>query len=87
MSGMAIVGYRQLTAADVALINEGNALAEQVGEYVQRLRDTGADLTDQNTGDTAWGGTLDQRWISIGATHLQQGFMALTRAIAKPESF
>jgi hypothetical protein len=27
------------------------------------------------------------RWISIGKTHLQQGFMALTRGIAKPETF
>jgi hypothetical protein len=29
----------------------------------------------------------DQRWLAIGATQLQQGFMALTRAIAKPEFF
>lgn len=30
---------------------------------------------------------LDQRWVSIGATHLQEGFMALTRAVAKPDFF
>ena len=30
---------------------------------------------------------LDQRWVSIGATELQQGLMALTRAIAKPTFF
>lgn len=29
----------------------------------------------------------DGRWISIGQTHLQQGLMALTRAVAKPTSF
>jgi len=30
---------------------------------------------------------LDQRWVGIGQTNLQQGLMALTRAIAKPGSF
>lgn len=29
----------------------------------------------------------DQRWVSIGATHLQEGFMAVMRAIAKPTTF
>ncbi len=30
---------------------------------------------------------LDQRWISIGETHLQQGLMALRRAVARPDVF
>ena len=29
----------------------------------------------------------DKRWVAIARTHLQEGFMALTRAIAKPTSF
>jgi len=29
----------------------------------------------------------DKRWLAIGTTDLQKGFMALTRAIAKPTSF
>lgn len=29
----------------------------------------------------------DGRWLSIGRTNLQQGFMALTRAVTKPEGF
>ncbi len=27
------------------------------------------------------------RWIAIGKTHLQQGLMALTRSVAKPDFF
>lgn len=27
------------------------------------------------------------RWLAIGQTDLQQGFMALIRAIARPETF
>ena len=30
---------------------------------------------------------LDQRWLSIGATDLQTGLMALTRAVAQPTFF
>ena len=30
---------------------------------------------------------VDQRWVSIGATDLQKGLMALTRAVAKPTFF
>lgn len=30
---------------------------------------------------------VDGRWVSIAKTHLQQGFMALTRAVAQPDFF
>ena len=30
---------------------------------------------------------LDKRWVAIGTTNLQQGFMALTRSIAQPTTF
>jgi hypothetical protein len=68
-----ITGYRQLSAEEVALMNEGKALAEACGIYVEKLR----------TGTLP----LDQRWISIGATDLQRGFMAVIRGIAQPTTF
>jgi len=73
-----ITGYRQLTEAEVALMNEGKALAEQCGAYIAKLRK----LTPENTDDP-----LDQRWISLGATDLQRGFMAVIRGIARPTTF
>ena len=71
-----ITGYRQLSEAEAALMNEGKALAEQCGAYIAKLR-------------TYDGGVapLDQRWISIGATDLQRGFMAVIRGIAQPTTF
>lgn len=30
---------------------------------------------------------IDQHWLAIGQTHLQQGFMAVQRAIVRPEGF
>ena len=74
-----ITGYRQLTEAEVALMNEGKALAEQCGAYIEKLRS----LPNPTHAQPA----LDQRWISIGATDLQRGFMAVIRGIAQPTSF
>ena len=61
-----------LDAAENAARSVVNEVAADVGRLVEGLRANKA---------------LDQRWISIGATELQQGFMALTRAIAKPDFF
>ena len=33
-----ITGYRQLSEAEVALMNEGKALAEACGAYIAKLR-------------------------------------------------
>ena len=82
-----ITGYRELSRAELDLINEAKALAEQCGEYIAKLR------RHQQTGSNPVLGSpselppLDQRWISIGATDLQRGFMAVIRGIAQPTTF
>ena len=50
-------------------MNEVKMKGAEIGELVEKLR-VNKDF--------------DQRWVSIGATELQQGLMALTRASAKP---
>ena len=67
-----ITGYRQLNETEAALINEIKAHGESLGALVAKLRGTEG---------------LDGRWISIGATDLQTGLMALTRAVAQPTTF
>lgn len=81
----AIAGYRTLSAHEIALINEGKALAEQCGAFVAKLR-TYADVA-RKTDVQQLTPPLDQRWISIGATDLQRGFMAVIRGIAQPTTF
>lgn len=71
-----IKGYRELTQEEIDLMNEIKELGEEVGLMVRRLN-----------GEPGGPTNADQRWVEIGKTHLQQGFMALTRSIAKPESF
>ncbi len=67
-----ISGYRDLNEGETALINEVKAKGVELGELVAKLR---ADPT------------FDQRWVSIGATDLQTGVMALVRAVARPTFF
>lgn len=67
-----IKGYRDLTQAEIDAMNAVKEKAEEVGRLCDHLRSQEG---------------LDQRWVSVGVTDLQKGFMALTRAIAKPETF
>jgi len=78
-----ITGYRQLSQEEVALMNEGKALAEQCGAYIEKLRNH----VPANDPRIVAGSSLDQRWISIGATDLQRGFMSVIRGIAQPTTF
>lgn len=91
-----ITGYRQLSKEEVALMNEGKALAEQCGAYIKKLREyipsghtdvTTNETSDIDPGRFKPGASLDQRWISIGATDLQTGFMSVIRGIAQPTTF
>lgn len=81
----AITGYRKLNDAEVALMNEGKALAIQVGNFIEKVRGTPkAPVPEPVAGDLP---SHDPRWLAIGQTQLQQGFMALLRSIAQPTTF
>ena len=67
-----ITGYRELSQQEIDDMNAVKAMARDVGAMIEELQ--------QNKG-------LDQRWVAIAKTHLQQGFMAATRSIAQPEFF
>lgn len=67
-----IAGYRELSQAEIDLMNVIKAKGAELGELVAKME--GMD-------------GLDQRWLSIGETDLQTGLMALTRAVAKPTLF
>ena len=83
-----ITGYRQLSQEEVALMNEGKVLAEQCGAYIAKLRGHYATNGSPKQFDVKMEEPpLDQRWISIGATDLQTGFMAVIRGIAQPTTF
>lgn len=67
-----IKGYRDLSQEEIDMMNEGKALAVQVGAWVEKLQANSA---------------LDQRCVATGKTNLQQGFMWAIRGIAQPTTF
>ncbi len=73
MSDQKVIGYRELSDNEIKRMNECKELAVRCGELVQELRSKGSEH--------------DQRWVSIGATDLQTGFMAIIRSIAQPSTF
>lgn len=64
--------YQELSEADLAQIKRGHELANEVGRFIDELRQTPG---------------ADQRWVAIGVTQLQQGFAALIRAVVRPGTF
>ena len=67
-----IKGYRDLSQQEIDLMNEGKALAEQVGLYIDKLQALES---------------TDKRWVATGKTDLQKGFMSAIRSIAQPTTF
>lgn len=67
-----IKGYRDLSQEEIDLMNEGKALAEQCGAFIDKL------MATEST---------DKRNVSLGKTNLQQGFMWAIRGVAQPTTF
>jgi hypothetical protein len=78
-----ITGYRELSPYEIELMNEIKAKGEELGALVQKLETY--HYTDEHGAVTP--DRPDLRWVAIGKTQLQQGLMALTRAVAKPTTF
>lgn len=66
-----IAGYRELNQGEIDLMNKVKKMGIELEHLVE-------DISVEN---------VDERWVNIARTHLQQGLMALTRAIAKPTFF
>lgn len=70
ISGLPVSGYRPQPQSAIVLVNQNKALEESVLRRLDEL----AGLS----------GT-DARWLAIGRTHLELAFMAINRAIFKPD--
>jgi hypothetical protein len=65
-----IDGYRTLSAVEVALINAHKQMEALVLDQLDDLQQAPE---------------IDGRWLAIARTHLELGFMAMNRAVARPE--
>lgn len=79
-----ISGYRTLTEEEISDVNEVKAIGNRMGELIEKFRMRGALPGAKCPGPYSG---YDQRWLSIGATHIQEGCSALVRAVTRPEGF
>lgn len=83
-----IKGYRELSQAEIDLMNAIKEKAAEVGELCERLTFTREQIGAAGRLYPEKSDAIpDQRWVAIGTTDLQKGFMALTRSVAKPGFF
>lgn len=86
-----IKGYRELSQAEVDLMNQVKAHAEGCNDLIKKLAQMNS-LRFRGTVDgvpfeASIANGDSNRWAAIGKTQLQQGYMALVRAIALPSTF
>lgn len=70
IDGLPVSGYRPQSADAIAMVNTNKEIEERL------LR-----ILDEMAEDPA----IDRRWLAIGRTSIEQGFMAVNRSIFRPE--
>lgn len=67
--GLPVAGYRAQSDDNVAVVNVNKEIEERVLRIL---------------GDLKARPGIDGRWLAIGRTHIEQGFMAVNRAVFQP---
>lgn len=67
--GLPVAGYQPQSPLKVAAVNQNKRIEEEVLQLLDILAE------DQ---------TIDKRWLAIGRTAIEQGFMAVNRSIFRP---
>jgi hypothetical protein len=62
-------GYTQQTSTAVELVNQNKIMEEEILRRLDELK-----FLD-----------VDARWLAIGRTHIEEAFMAINRAVFRPQ--
>ena len=68
-AGLPVSGYRPQTSAKIETVNLNKELEERVLQQLDKLAEN-----DE----------IDQRWLAIGRTAIENGFMAVNRSVFRP---
>ena len=69
-NGLPVAGYQPQSSDKIAIVNANKELEERVLRVIDDLT-----LSPQAT---------NGRWLAIARTHIEEGFMALNRAVFQP---
>ena len=67
--GLPVEGYKAQSQGRVVKVNANKIIEEEVLRVLDGLKENP---------------TIDQRWLAIGRTQIEQGFMAVNRAVFQP---
>lgn len=70
--GLPVSGYTEQSSGAVELVNYHKQMEEVI---LQQLDDLQRGVPMQ----------CDQRWLAVARTHIEQGFMAMNRAVFRPQ--
>lgn len=70
-----VAGYREQSRLRVDVVNELKEMEERVLRLLSKIERY--DFEEGLVG-------IDGRWLALGRTHIQQGFMAAARAVFQP---
>lgn len=68
--GLPVPGYRRQSQNNIDAVTANKQLEETILRTLDLMK------TEPES--------IDQRWLAIGRTHIEQGFMAINRAIFQP---
>lgn len=68
--GLPVHGYKPQTPENVDLVNANKLVEEGIMRTLDQLWERDG---------------IDKRWLAIGRTHIETGFMAVNRAILQPK--
>lgn len=63
-------GYTEQSTANIERVNANKEIEESILRVIDSLENVLA---------------VDKRWLAVGRTHIQLGFMAINRSIFKPQ--
>lgn len=72
-----VLGYSVQPESALRLVNENKVIEEKLLRHIEAIeRDLVFDISDDSE---------PHRWLYIAKLHIEQGFMALNRAVFKPK--
>jgi len=69
LTPLPVAGYQPQSQININVVNCNKGVEEHVLRILDRMQ----------------GKNVDQRWLAIARTNIEQGFMALNRAVFKPQ--
>ncbi|WP_316397333.1 hypothetical protein [Bradyrhizobium sp. 33ap4] len=79
--GLPVAGYQSQNSVSIELVNQNKRLEEQVLRVLDNLANMKGPAASNDKPSVI---AVDQRWLAIGRTDFEKGFMAINRAIFKP---